>query len=270
MAVELRPFGVSLRLGIYGGKVKTLTDYGNYTMRVRERLFYTVVSAAVIFIAAYVFYRSIAISALLMPFALIYPQFKTKDLIRKRKKELNIQFKDMLYSLSSSLSAGKTVEGAFRDALRDLEVLYPDPGTSIMTEAGYIVRKLEMNETIEAVLSDFARRAHLEDLDNFVDVFNICKRTGGNIVEVIKNTTSIINDRIEVRQEIDAMLAERKFEQKVLNVVPVAMVILLSASAPDYMGPVYATTAGKLVTTVSVVLLAAAYFISRKITDIRL
>lgn len=238
-------------------------------MNFRERLFYISAAVVVIFAVAFVFYRSFILSALLMPLALLYPRLKTRDIIARRKKELNIQFKDMLYSLSSSISAGKTVEAAFREVLKDLAVLYPEPATFILVEVRRIISRLEMNETLESALSDFAMRARLEDVDNFVNVFNICKRSGGNIAEVIKNTSAIINDRIEVGQEVDTLLAERKFEQKVLNIMPILMILLLSASAPDYMSPVFSTGAGRFTMSVSIVLLIAAWFISAKVSDIK-
>lgn len=185
-----------------------------------------------------------------------------------RKNELNIQFKDMLYSLSSSLSAGKSIELAFKDVLKDLSIMYPDPDASIIKEAGYIARKIDMNETVESALCDFARRAHSEDIDSFVDVFRTCKRMGGNMVEIIRNTSNIINDKIEIKQEINTILAERRFEQKVLNVLPILLILLLSLSAGDYMYPVFNTGTGRAVMSVAIILLIGAYFISKKITDI--
>jgi tight adherence protein B len=246
-----------------------MTDYNTYSMSITERILYTAIAAAVIFVIAYVFYRSVVLSALLTPFGLLYPRVKKRDIIEKRRKELNIQFKDMLYSLSSSLSAGKTVEAAFREAGKDLSVLYHDHSAYILVEVEGIVNKLNMNETIESALLDFAKRSGLEDVNNFANVFSICKRSGGNIAEVIKNTSSIINDRIEVGQEIDIMIAERKFEQKVLNVIPILMIVLLSASAPDYMYPIFNTAAGRLIMTVAIILLAAAWFISDKVSNIK-
>ena len=127
-----------------------------------------------------------------------------------------------------------------------------------------------MNETLEYALSDFASRARLEDVDSFVNVFNISKRTGGNIAEVIKNTSAIISDRIEVGQEVDTMLTERRFEQKVLNMVPILMILVLSFSAPDYLSPVFTTMAGRLTMSVSIALLGISWLISSKINDIKL
>lgn len=250
-------------------KKKLLPDYSVYTMIFKERVFCIATAVIFIYITAFVFYRSHIISLLLTPLSLAYPRIRTGELIAKRRRELNTQFKDMLYSLSSSLAAGKSVENSFKEVLRDLTVLYPNTEEYIILEAEYMARRIEMNDTVEAVLLDFARRANIEDVENFSDVFQICKRTGGNIVEVVRNTSEIINDRIEIRQEIDMLLAQRKFEQKVLNIVPVLLIILLSASAADYMEPVFTTVMGRLVMTMAISMLAAAYFISRKIMDIK-
>ncbi len=245
-------------------------SYDSYDMSIRERLFYTTIAGMFIFALAFIFYRSVVFSLLLTPLALLYPGIKTKQIIKRRKKELNIQFKDMLYSLASSVSAGRTIEHAFKDALRDLSVLYPEPSTFILVEIRRIISRLDMNETLERALSEFAERACLEDVNNFVSVIKISKRSGGNIAEVIRNTSAIISDRIEVGQEIDMMLAERKFEQKVLNGVPVFMILLLSVSSPEYIYPVFSTVAGRLTMSVSIVLIAAAWFISSKVCDIKL
>lgn len=249
---------------------KSLPDYSSYTMTFYERIFYIAIAAVFIYLVAFVFYRSHVISLLLTPLSLVYPRIRKGELLARRRRELNSQFKDMLYSLSSSLSAGKSIENAFREVLRDLAVLYPDAEEYIILEAEYMARRIEMNETVETVLSDFARRARIEDVENFSDVFQICKRTGGNIVEVVRNTSGIINDRIEIRQEIEMLLAQRRFEQKVLNIVPVLLIVLLSASAADYMEPVFSTAMGRLVMTVAIGLLAVAWFISKKIMDIRI
>lgn len=249
---------------------KLIQDYGIYNMTLAEKMLYVCLAAVIIYIFAFVFYRSHLISALFTPLAIIYPRIRRAELLKKRQKELNLQFKDMLYSLSSSLSAGKSIENSFREVVRDLSVLYPDPDAYIIVETGYMARKIEMNETAEAVLADFARRAHIDDIDNFVDVLQTCKRAGGNMVEVIRNTSGIINDKIEIGQEIDMLLAQRRFEQKILNVMPVFMVVLLSLTAYEYMAPVFTTYAGRLVMTIAIFILIGAYLLSRKIMDIKI
>lgn len=247
---------------------KELVNYNTYYMGGKEKLLYTALAAAAIFAVGFIFYRSLVLSAVITPLALLYPRIRTKEIIKRRKEELNLQFKEALYSLSSSLSAGKSIETAFKDAHKDLVILYPDPDTFILKELQYISRRIEMNETVESALQDFARRSHLEDVRNFVDIFQTCKRTGGDLVQVMKNTSDIINDKITIKQEIATMLSQRKIEQKVLNLLPLGMILILSTSAEDFMRPVFTQPAGRMVMTVSVLLLTAAYFLSKKIMDI--
>lgn len=245
-------------------------DYDVYLMSVKEKLGYILIAAVIFFVVGFIFYHHIILSLLLTPFALFYPNMRRKEIIDRRRNELNIQFKDMLYSLSSSLGAGKSIERAFTDVLSDLDILYPDPDSYIIRETEVILRRLEMNETIESALEDFAKRTKLEDIENFIDVFTTCKRMGGNIVEVIKNTSTIITDKIEIKSEIETLLSARKFEQKVLNVMPIGLVLLLTWSAGDYLEPIFTMIQGRIAMTVAIGLLVLSYFVSKKIMGIRI
>lgn len=248
--------------------MNNIIDYDIYIMTKKEKMLYISIAALIIFVVAYIFYRSIIFSLLLTPLAFFYPKIKTKEIIAKRKNDLNIQFKDMLYSLSSSISAGKSVESAMSDVLKDLSLIYPDKNTYIVIETELILRKISTNEPIENAFADLAKRSHLEDFENFSDVFQACKRSGGNIIEIIRNTSNIISDKIEITQEIETMLTERKLESKVLNLFPIGIVLMLSLCANDYMEPVFSTMQGKIAMTVAIGMFIVSYFVSKKIMDI--
>ncbi|MEN8908268.1 MAG: pilus assembly protein TadB, partial [Clostridiales bacterium] len=216
----------------------------------------------------YVFYHNLLIAAGLSVLGVLYPRIRKKQIIEKRKIELNFQFKDMIYCISSSLNAGKSVEMAFKSLKNDLSIEYPDDDAFIIRESEYIARKIDMNTSVEVALQDFADRSHLEDVQNFVDVFKTCKSMGGNMIDIIKNSTDILNDKIDIKNDIDTLLSARKFEQKVLNLMPVLIILVMSIIAADYVAPIYETILGKVVTTISILLLLVAYFISAKIIKI--
>jgi tight adherence protein B len=197
-------------------------------------------------------------------------KYKRGKIIIKRRNELNLQFKDLLISLSSSLSAGRALENAFESALEDLLVLYPSDEACIIKETKIIINKLSYNITVEEAISDFAKRSKLEDIKNFSDVIIICKRTGGNLIEAIKNSAGIISDKIEMKQEIETLLSARKFEQKILNIMPIGMVFILSVTAAEYIEPVFNTSQGRVAMTVCLLLLIAAFLISNKIMNIKM
>lgn len=261
----------------FGGKNKEpemveredgLVDYDVYVMSRKEKNVYIILAAVVIFAVGMIFYHNVILSALLALFAFKFPKIRRNQIIAKRKRDLNIQFKDLLYSLSSSMVAGRSLEMAFKDALKDLQVIYPDSNAYIMRELAYIVRCIEMNMTVEEAVGQFAERAHIEDIESFGDIVRICKRTGGNLVEVIKSTSNMIGDKIETKNEIETTITAKKFESRVLTVTPILMVLILSMSSPDYMAPVFNTVAGAFVMTVAIVFFTAAFFISEKIINI--
>jgi len=245
-----------------------LIDYSKYEMTGKEKAKYILIAYVALFGIGYVFFRNIFICVMISMLAFIYPSLKKKDIIKRRKSDLSLQFRDALQSLSASLSAGKSVESAFKSALEDLKMLYPDKNTYIIREFELINRKVDMNETLQSALADFAARADIDDITNFVDVFTICKSTGGNLVEVIKNTSSVINQKIEIKNEIEVIVAEQKFNQKILTVMPFGLLLLIISSSPDYVKPLYSPK-GNIVMFIVLSLLALAHFIGEKIMDIK-
>lgn len=243
-------------------------DYSVYVMTKKERLGYLFLAGIFVFVIGYIFYQNSILALLLTPTALFYPKIKAKELLQRRKDELKFQFKDMLYSLSSSMTAGKALEPAFRDALKDLRIIYPNEEAYIIKECESIVRKLDFNESINDILDDFALRTDLEDIQSFVDVLQSCKKAGGNIVEVVRTTTGIINDKIEVKTEIDTMIASKKFEQKLMGFAPVAMILVFSMAASDYMEPIFSTLQGRLAMTLALIIMAIVHFVSQKVIRI--
>jgi tight adherence protein B len=166
------------------------------------------------------------------------------------------------------LSAGKSIELAFKDIQKDLALLYPGRTGYIVHELERINIKFGMNEPVEEVMLDFATRTDIEEIVTFADILAASKRTGGNLIEIIKNTSKTISEKLEFRMELDVLLAERKFEQKVMGLFPFLIILVLSAMAPDYMEPVFNTFLGNLVMTCILVVFVIAWQIGAKIVDI--
>jgi len=242
-------------------------DYDLYIMKPIEYGIAVLFAAALLVLIGYIFYRSIVLALLLTPISIFYPKIRTKQMIEKRKRELKLQFKDALQSLSSSLHAGKSFELAMKSAIADLLIQY-EADTYIIREFEMIVRKLESNETIERAFKEFAERSSLEEIESFAEILEICKRSGGNLITAIKSSTNIIADKIEVLNDISSMLAEKKLEQNILSFMPFVLILMLSISAKDFMQPVFTEVIGKIVMTISMVLFVVAYYIAGKITNI--
>ncbi|WP_368652982.1 type II secretion system F family protein [Ornithinibacillus sp. 4-3] len=259
----------AIRKRTLGGEL--LIDYAVYNLTIKEKIKYTIFAAIVIFGIAYLFYDSIIFSAILSATGIFYPRFKKKNLIAKRQNELNLQFKEAIASLASSLAAGQSIENAFKEALKDLKLLYPDKNTYIIQEFELITRRIANGEIVERAIDDFANRSNLDDIRNFADVFITCKRTGGDLVEIIKRTADIIADKIEIQQDIRVLVSQKKFESKIMAIAPIGMILFLKTSSPDYVAPLYGLgTPGPVIMTVALASIGVSLLISQKIMDIKI
>ncbi|MEQ8174815.1 MAG: type II secretion system F family protein [Syntrophomonadaceae bacterium] len=246
-----------------------LIDYSVYMMSTREKVIAIIVAALCIFVVAYIFYKNIYISLVMCLLSYFAPRFRRQQLLNKRKEQLTMQFKQALYSLGSSLSAGRSVENSFKAVVEDLRLLFSDPNTFIIREFQAINRRVENGEPIEVGLIDFGERADIEDIYNFVDVFVTCKRMGGNLADVIRRTSNIIGDKLQTQQDIAVMMAQKKFEARALMIAPVAMVGLMAWSSPDYMAPLYSLGIGPIIMTISLAAMGLVFWVVHRIMNIK-
>lgn len=248
----------------------TGTDYNEYHMGILEWLLYVILAGACLFGVGYVFYQNMILSGILALFGLLYPRIRKKQIIASRKHKLNLQFKDMLYSLSSAVSAGNSVERAISITLEDMQQQYNDPNAFIIKELELMVNRIGMNRTIEEILNDFAARSHIEDIQTFANIFEISKRTGGNLIEIIRNTTQIIADKIETQTEIETLIAGQQMEQKVLMVMPIALVFFMTKTGGGFMDPIFTTWTGRGIATISLAVIIVGSLWAKKIADIKI
>ena len=243
-------------------------DYSVYIMTTAEKVLYTLLAAAVLFLVGYVFYRSVIISSLFALLSLKYPSMRAKAIAANRQRALTLQFKDMLYSLSSAVGAGSSIENALSIALDDMRKQYSNLNTSIIKELELMVARVQLGQNVEDILNDFAQRSHIEDVRTFANIFDISKRTGGNMIRIIRQTTDVISEKIETKNEIETALAGRKMEQKVLTAVPIVLILFMTYSSGGFMEPIFTTLVGRIVATVALMLILAGNIWSGKITDI--
>lgn len=243
--------------------------YSSYKLSVKELIIYVALASTLLYTVGLIFYQSKLIAIIFALIGIYYPFLRKKELIEKRKQELTQQFKQALYSLSTALVAGRSVENAFKEITDDLKLIYPNPHTYINRELDLINRRIENGMPIEKAIRDFSNRADCEDITSFADVFITCKRTGGDLIEVIRITSAIIGDKLETQQEISVLIAQKQFEAKILSIAPFILVAFISSSSPDYMEPLYHSGMGKAIMTISLIILIFSYWLSKWFMKIR-
>ena len=226
-----------------------IKNYSVYEMGDKERILFFgagyLAAAGLVFL----FYHSLVLSAvcgfLVVKLRPYYENYRA----RQRIQRLNVQFKDMLYSLSSSIAAGRQMPEALIEAADGLAIMY-GPSEPIMTELNHMKRCIiENNESDRELLADFAQRSCCEDINNFVQVYIICRNMGGDLEKIIARTSSILTDKMNIEREIKSITAQKKFEGRLIALMPVAMLLILNLLSPSYIVPLYSGLPGRLIMT---------------------
>lgn len=217
----------------------------------------------------YLFYKSFLGIFLLSPFSILYLKYKKNKLIEERKWKLNLEFRDGIMSISSSLNAGYSIENSLSEAIGDLKILYGE-SSYIVNEFEYMASQIRMNRTIEEVLQEFANRSQLEDIHNFAEVFITAKRTGGDMIKIIRATSKVIGDKVDVKREIKTLITAKQFETKIMNLIPLGIILYMWMFSPGFLDPLYHNLFGIIIMTAALIVYIVSFLLSKKIINIEI
>ncbi len=186
---------------------------------------------------------------------------------QKRKRELTQQFRSLLEALAVSLSSGMNMTEALRGAYNDLKVEYSEDAY-IVAEVKEMIEGVENNIPIENMMLDFGERSEIEDIKNFGTVFELCYRAGGNMKDIVRRTSSIISEKIEITAEIETKLASNKSQFTLMLMIPVLIMAMLKMMSSDFAAS-FSTVAGVIAITIAMGMFFAAYKWANKIMDVK-
>lgn len=246
-----------------------MTDYKVYKAKGKERTKRLLTGFLISSALAVLFYKSVVAVLLFSPFAWIYLKYSEKGLMKKRKWEFNQQFKQGIMALSAALNAGYSIENAFLEATKDLALMYEEDA-DIMQEFSWITKQIAMNKTVEECLAELAGRTGIEDVENFSEIFQTAKRTGGDIIKIIQQTGKNIGERIEIQREMETVIAQKKMEANIMSIVPLGIILYMWVASPGFLDPLYHNVFGCILMTVVLVVYILSYLLMKKIIDIQL
>lgn len=248
-------------------KSRIQENYFRQDIKRREYIMAVVQTAAVMGTLAYLYYESVWALVVFAPLGFWYLRKWEEECLQKKKQEFQVQFQEAIQSISASLNVGYSVENAMREAKKDLDLLYAED-TVIQREFNYMLRQIHLHIPMEQIIEEWAQRAGQEDVRNFAGVFATAKKSGGDMMEIIRNAIYQIRDKLEVQREIETLLAARKYEFKVMSVIPFGIIAYMKLSFPEFMGILYGNPLGIGVMTVCLGVYAGAYWLGQKIVDI--
>lgn len=242
------------------------TDYTVYILSPMQKLFAIAVGFAVGFAAAYIYYDNVPLGIAVGAIA----GWKAIDIYRnklftQRQRELRLQFRDLLESLSNSYTVGMTASRAFHNAYSDMQTEHGKD--AVITKELQLICAMHDGQGVEIkdMVNDFANRSGLDDVRSFASVYDVATDLGGDIAKVIRETRDMIGDKIEIELEIQTMVTGQKNQLTILAVMPLVMAFL-TRSFVD--GTPSALTL--IVKTIALGMFVFAYWLGAKIVDVKI
>lgn len=244
-------------------------NYKEYQLTRKEIKNVWLLSAFSTIVVAWLFYRSVW-AVVLFPFLYRLVKEKLKQSGKEKREAFFMDaFLNGIRTLNSSLQAGISMEGSFKEVEKETKILYGDKSLFYL-EMVELNHSVDMNVSVEKLFLELANRTGMEDVMQFAEVLEYGKRSGGNWKQIIDATVYRINEKCEVRKQIEVMIAEKKLEQQVMNILPLGILGFMQIFSWDYMSVLYHNWFGVLVMTIALGLYVFALYVSERILQIRI
>lgn len=215
-------------------------------------------------ITAYCFYASAAGLLAGMPVAIYILCGDIAEYRRRCSKRFMDKFRELMQLVDSSINAGYSLENAFLEAGREC---VRRGYTDMWCEFSYIENGLGCNRRLEELLSELGEKRNASEITELAGLIEIAKQHGGDISGLIRQFNRNISRRRMLEQELDTMMAAKRFEGLIMVVMPYLIILYMRLTTPGYMDVLYGTVIGRLAMSGALVITAAALVIMNKIVS---
>lgn len=243
-------------------------DYSRYKLSFLEKGKFFIISVGICAVISWLFYEHWFFMVFIPVLFFLVCKKEAKKKKQERFLRLEKQFQDAILAVSGALLAGYSMENAWKEAYREMVLLHGER-SYICQELKEINRQAALNVPIEEMIEDLGKRSGSEDIENFAEVFRFAKRGGGNFVKIIHTTGAHMQEKLEVREEIQVQVASKRLEQSIMNVVPFGILAYLKLTSEDFLSIVYGNAFGIGFMSICLGVYASALFLADKILEIK-
>ena len=233
----------------------------------RDRIIFCAEGILLSIILAYAFYSSPIALIIAVPFVPAFVLFRMREKTAHDKRLLRNDFREVLTSLQISLRAGYAIEHAFRECERYIKSTLGD-AHPLSLGILRLNRAVETNIPVEEALLAFGRSCDLEEIEDLSIVLSLQKRLGGDIASTLTEAAVLIDGKIDVEREIEEAIAARRYEQRLMSVMPLAIILYMKWTAPEFISPLYGNVIGILVMSGCLMVYAFAFALGVHIVNI--
>lgn len=176
--------------------------------------------------------------------AYLLPQVFLSIKISRRKQAFLAHLSDALDIMARGLQAGLPVQEVVRTVGQDL----PDPVGPLFAT---IDNEIRLGSSLEDSMQRAADRIDVQEFQFLATVMTLQRDTGGNLTEVVRNLSSILRRRLQMKLKIQALASEARASAKIMGLLPIVMFGVFMVIAPEYAHTLTDTLAGRIIITIA-------------------
>ena len=190
------------------------------------------------------------------------PIFYIQRKRRLRLRAVEEALPEALDFLSRALVAGHSLP-------MSLELLAEEVDPPLSNELRKTVDEYNLGLPINDTLNNLAERLPTVDIQFFVSAVTTQARTGGNLHEILETLSETIRERSTLKGQVHAMTAHGRLTAAILSLLPIVVGGVLMFVDQDYFSTLLEHPLGKTLIFMAMCGQVTAYFVIKKIADIK-
>lgn len=183
--------------------------------------------------------------------------------IKSRISKFIDQFPDALDIIVRSVKSGFPLNAAVNMVAESMPAPTNEEFKKMSTEVVH-------GSTLVDALSRLGKRMKTHEIRFFVVVLTLQQEVGGSLAEVLSNLSSLIRKRKMMVKKIHAITSEGRFTGWVLGALPFLVALAIHLMEPEYLMPLFITSAGHVVLAISLTTIAFGVWIIRNMVNMEI
>jgi tight adherence protein B len=180
------------------------------------------------------------------------------------KKRRESKFRDAFPDAVDIIVRGVKAGLPLLDCLKMITLEAPEP---LKSEFRAIVETQAVGMPIGEACGKLYEDMPLPEANFFGIVISIQQRAGGNLAEALGNLSIVLRDRKKMKAKIRAMSQEAKASAGIIGALPIAVMLLVYMSSPQYISLLWTDPLGHLMLAGSAIWMATGIFVMKKMIN---
>ena len=181
--------------------------------------------------------------------------------LRKRREA---KFLDALPDAIDVIVRGVKAGLPLLDCIRMITMEAPEP---IKTEFRLIMETQAIGMPLGEACGKLYERTPLPEANFFGIVVAIQQKAGGNLSEALGNLSKVLRDRKKMRAKIQAMSQEAKASAAIIGALPIAVMVLVYLTSPQYITLLFTNSMGHIMLAGSAVWMTMGVLVMKKMIN---